>query len=793
VAGSGNIGYSTLTVMPSTRGFGAALSRDVNPQMHGSGLSAGKVMGAGLLAGFVAISAGIGAVIKTGFDEAKDASAGSAQLAAGIKSTGNAANVSLKGMNDLASSIQGYSGQTDDSIVASQQLLLTFTKIKNTDTDKIFDRATTATANMAAKMGGDAAGSAIQLGKALNDPVKGVASLGRMGVQFSDDQKKMIKSLVDTGDVAGAQNVILAELETQFGGAAEAAGNSLPGQLAKAKRSFEDVSQAVVEGLLPVVLPGLTSIGTTITDKVIPAVVGFIQGFKDGEGPGGKFRDILSAVNEHGIKPIGDFLVNTAIPAVQDFVQEFKDGEGPGGKLRDILVAVRDDGIKPLATFITGTGLPAIASIASWITDTGIPALSKFKGWIEDNKTALEVFGVFITVVTLPIFADMAAKAVASAITQVGAWVSVKVEGIISAASQVASHYVAVGGWVVSAAAAVTNGAITVAIWAMIKWDSIVGAAASVAAMITMDVQWVISAGKAVIGGAAQAAAWVVAKVEAGISALASVVAMLTMDTQWGVSALAASGSATAISGSWAGLATSSTVSAATTNTAISSIGTGASGVASVFMSTVGVFALGVWHLVSTWETTKQTLANLWGAMQSGWNSFSGMVKSWDWTKSIPTDTDLEWWRIKAYNSIYNAGASIISGLWDGMKAGWTAVADWVSSRGQWIADHKGPISYDKTLLIPAGNAIMDGLNKGLTTGLGKVKSTISGMNGEMAGLISVPTVASPDFGSAAYAGGANGRSSAGAPQVIVNPSVGLSEEQIGQAAAKQLGYALRR
>jgi len=59
--------------------------------------------------------AGIGAIIKAGFAESKDASAGNAQLAAGIKSTGDAAGVSVKGLNALASSIQGYSGQTDDS------------------------------------------------------------------------------------------------------------------------------------------------------------------------------------------------------------------------------------------------------------------------------------------------------------------------------------------------------------------------------------------------------------------------------------------------------------------------------------------------------------------------------------------------------------------------------------------------------------------------------------------------------------------------------------------------------
>jgi len=210
----------------------------------------GVLKAAGVAAGTAAL-AGLGKIMQTGIQESMDASAAQAQLAAGIKSTGGAAGVTVGHLNKLASEIQNYSGQTDDSIAQTEALLLTFTKIRNAGPDKIFDQATKAAADMAAKMGTDAPSAAIQLGKALNDPVKGVTALTRVGVQFTDAQKAQIKALVDSGDTMAAQKIILKELNTEFGGAARAAGESLPGQVEKAKRSFEDMSQSLVASLLP--------------------------------------------------------------------------------------------------------------------------------------------------------------------------------------------------------------------------------------------------------------------------------------------------------------------------------------------------------------------------------------------------------------------------------------------------------------------------------------------------------------------------------------------------------------
>jgi phage-related protein len=268
-------GGVSLAVRGDGKGFGADLFSDLKSQGGLFG-EMGKHVG-GLIVGGLALAgvgASIGAVFKTGFDEAKDASAGTAQLAAGIASTGNAANVSVQGMNDLASSIQSMSGQTDDSIVGAEQLLLTFTNIKNVGPNKIFDLATQASADMAAKMGGDASSNAILLGKALNDPVKGITALTRVGVSFTDAQKTQIAAMQKSGDTIGAQKIILAELNTEFGGAAKAAGESLPGQLERGRRAFEDLSQTVVTGLIPVMLPAVSGITAGMV-KITPLIGAF--------------------------------------------------------------------------------------------------------------------------------------------------------------------------------------------------------------------------------------------------------------------------------------------------------------------------------------------------------------------------------------------------------------------------------------------------------------------------------------------------------------------------------------
>lgn len=91
--------------------------------------------------------------------------------------------------------------------------------------------------------------------------------------------------------------------------------------------------------------------------------------------------------------------------------------------------------------------------------------------------------------------------------------------------------------------------------------------------------------------------------------------------------------------------------------------------------------------------------------------------------------------------SLVGAGRAIISGFIDGMKAMWESGKNFVKGIGTWIKNNKGPISYDRKLLIPAGDAIMQGLDKGLQDRFKNVKETIGGM----AGAINETMVARPE------------------------------------------------
>ena len=270
MSGTLSAGTVSIGVKSNTKGFGRGLSHALMGEVGGIG----KLMGGVVMAGFGLAVSGISAVIGVGMKEAMDAQKLNAQFTAGIKSTGNAAGLSVKSMDDLAASIAGYSGQSYESIGKTEQLLQTFRDIKNEGPNKIFDQATVAAADMAAKMGGDASGMAIKLGRALNDPVKGVMALTRVGVQFTQGQKDSIKAMVAHGDTVGAQKIILGELTKEFGGAAKAAGETLPGQLARGKVAFGELSKTVMEG----VLPSLTSAMGGVNDFITGTQASFRKG-----------------------------------------------------------------------------------------------------------------------------------------------------------------------------------------------------------------------------------------------------------------------------------------------------------------------------------------------------------------------------------------------------------------------------------------------------------------------------------------------------------------------------------
>lgn len=138
-----------------------------------------------------------------------------------------------------------------DGVIAQ---MLTFGQV----TGDTFERASMMALDLATQLGGDVQGSAIMLGKALNDPAKGLGALRKVGIQFSEDQEGVIKALVETGRVAEAQGLILDELGRQgYGGQAAAAAQVGLGPLIQMQHAFGAIKDVVgevqSEALLPLV------------------------------------------------------------------------------------------------------------------------------------------------------------------------------------------------------------------------------------------------------------------------------------------------------------------------------------------------------------------------------------------------------------------------------------------------------------------------------------------------------------------------------------------------------------
>jgi len=190
--------------------------------------------------GFFGLYQGFEFVSKS-VDMFNDAAQASAQLDASLRSTANAANLNRKALDEQADALMHKSLFDDDAITSSQALLATFTQVK----DKIYMDAIPAIADMATKMGTDLNSATLQVGKALNDPIKGITALQRVGVAFSESQKDVIKNLVETNHVADAQVMILKELQTEFGGSALAASQVGTGPLTVLQNEFNNVREDI--------------------------------------------------------------------------------------------------------------------------------------------------------------------------------------------------------------------------------------------------------------------------------------------------------------------------------------------------------------------------------------------------------------------------------------------------------------------------------------------------------------------------------------------------------------------
>jgi hypothetical protein len=237
---SRNLGTLTLDLVARTGEFNAGMTaaeRRTQLWAKNIGQLLSNVRGQvqGLLAG-IAVAATIQKIIASTV-EAENAIR---QLEARLRSTGGVAGVTSQELQSLAKELQAVTTYTADAILGMQGVLLTFQNIRGENVEA----ATRAVLDLSAALGQDLQSSAAQVGRALNDPLKGITALQKIGVTFSTSQKQLIKSLVDAGNIAAAQGVILKQLSVAYGGAAVAAGNTLGGALQQLKNSFDNLFTA---------------------------------------------------------------------------------------------------------------------------------------------------------------------------------------------------------------------------------------------------------------------------------------------------------------------------------------------------------------------------------------------------------------------------------------------------------------------------------------------------------------------------------------------------------------------
>lgn len=246
-------GNMILTLVAQTKGWASGLKNASRNAMD-----FGDVVGKAMKFTAGAILAALGALlmflpnfIKMG-EEARKSELRLGNIAKQMGLFGKNTDKVTKSLSKYAEEISFATGVDDELVRSAQAIMLTFKELGKTADDGVgnaFDRATMAAVDLAAAGFGEVETNAKQLGKALQDPIKGLTALRKAGVTFTDGERKKIKALVESGKLLEAQSIILTAIETQVGGTAEATASATDKMNAK----WESVQEQLATVLLPAV------------------------------------------------------------------------------------------------------------------------------------------------------------------------------------------------------------------------------------------------------------------------------------------------------------------------------------------------------------------------------------------------------------------------------------------------------------------------------------------------------------------------------------------------------------
>jgi hypothetical protein len=234
---------------------------------------------------------------------------------------GDKADDVTKRLIDYADATSRMTGVDGEAIGVTQTKLMTFKELAKTAdiAGGAFDRATMAAIDMAAEGFGSAESNAVQLGKALNDPIKGINSLSKSGINFTEQEKAKIKTLVESNQMLKAQTMILSAIETQVKGAAAASATSsgkIKASWAQIKDAFaEPMSMGVdslpgaLESVFPKIIAKAEELGKLIGNTISDTVNGdFTRFFMVGSMIGEALLEGMKIILEQGSVKLGQYI-----------------------------------------------------------------------------------------------------------------------------------------------------------------------------------------------------------------------------------------------------------------------------------------------------------------------------------------------------------------------------------------------------------------------------------------------------------------------------------------------------
>jgi len=720
-----------ISLKASARGFGNDIESQIGGDVDRVGRSSGRRMGLGLGAGMagmgrsifgpLAAMAGamvVGDFLKDAVGEARESQKVGALTEQVIKTTGSAAKITAGQVGDLATSISNKTGIDDEAIQSASNLLLTFTGVRNEvgKGNDIFSQATAISADMGAVMGTDAKSSAIQLGKALNDPIKGVGALSRVGVSFTAQQKAQIKTMVKSGDTLGAQKIILAELGKEFGGAAAASATA--GE--KFSTTFGNFKESIGTALLPILDVILGKAGEFfgfLTTNVGPAVGKLGDAFKflfeDGADGAQSFGEIVDNIFGNSGKLVGPMrivgqVIKDVINGFKAMFLAFQDGDvtsdGIVGMFEQIGVFARD-----AVAFITGTVVPAVQGLfASFQSNGGPSAITASFGGLVTFFRGQVVPAVMAIVTAIRGFIAVALPIVVAFVTGMMARIRPMIPTIRAIFAQIGQVIVSVMGLIQAVIQRVT----TVIAFVWKRWGGdIMNFIAGVWSKILV-----------VIGAALRV-------IQAVIKTVTSVI-----KGDW--------------AGAWAGV-----------KTILSSAWDLIKSIVSAALTVIKGVMSGAWTVMklalsTAWSGMKSVISSAWDGIKTAVSTKAGELVSF--VGSIPGRI------LSAIGNLGSllsgVGSSIIQGLISGITSKFEEVKATLSGLTDLLPDWKGPMSLDRKILRPSGQAVVGGFVLGLEDQYGSVERSLSRLTGSL-----VPRVGSLDFASSAERAGAVGGAGSGA------------------------------